>query len=53
LRGARAHIERAVAIGEAALGPDDPDMAILQGSLATVLQTLGTWKVPERRWSGR
>ena len=34
-------MERAVAIGEAALGPDDPTMAVWRNDLGGVLQDLG------------
>jgi hypothetical protein len=36
LDGAKAQLDRALAIGEAALGPDHPDVAIYRHNLAAV-----------------
>jgi tetratricopeptide (TPR) repeat protein len=41
LTGARAQLEQAVDISEAALGPDHPSMATRRGNLGRVLQALG------------
>jgi hypothetical protein len=41
LQGARAQYERALAIGEAALGPDHATVATIRSNLGTVLQDLG------------
>jgi tetratricopeptide (TPR) repeat protein len=41
LAGARAQFERALAIGETALGPDHPRVAVIRGNLAEVLRELG------------
>src|SRR4029077_7422940 len=41
LPGAREQYERALAISEAALGPDHPDVAIWRSNLGGVLQVLG------------
>jgi hypothetical protein len=40
LEGARVQFERALASGEAALGPDQPYVATYQGNLDGVLQAL-------------
>ncbi|MGH9283211.1 MAG: tetratricopeptide repeat protein, partial [Acidimicrobiales bacterium] len=40
LAGARAQLERALEISEAALGPDHPRVATLRGSLDGVLEAL-------------
>ena len=40
LEGARAQYERALAIGEAALGPDHPHVTTYRGNLHNVLQAL-------------
>ena len=39
--GAKAHYERALAIGELALGPDHPNVATYLNSLGSVLRDLG------------
>ena len=39
--GARAQFERALAIGEAALGPDHPQVAVWRNNLGGVLWALG------------
>jgi len=41
LPGAREQLERALAITEAALGPDHPDVATRRGNLGSVLWDLG------------
>jgi hypothetical protein len=41
LTGAREQLERSLAIGEAALGPDHPHVAAWRGHLGGVLQDLG------------
>jgi tetratricopeptide (TPR) repeat protein len=41
LAGARVQLKRALAIGEAALGPDHPNVAIWRASLGNVLWALG------------
>ena len=41
LPGAREQLERALAISEAALGPDHPDVGIRRNNLGSVLQALG------------
>jgi hypothetical protein len=41
LAGARAAIERALAIDEAAFGPDHPNVVIRVNNLGSVLQDLG------------
>jgi tetratricopeptide (TPR) repeat protein len=41
LAGARVQFERALAIGEAVLGPDHPDVAVWRNNLGLVLQDLG------------
>jgi hypothetical protein len=40
LKGARVQLERALAIGEAALGPDHPTVATIRSNLAGVLGAL-------------
>ena len=40
LQGARAELERALAIGEVTLGPDHPHVATYRGNLAGVLGAL-------------
>jgi hypothetical protein len=40
LEGARVQLERALASGEAALGPDHPTVAIYRSNLGRVLQAL-------------
>ena len=40
LAGARVQLERALAVGEAALGPDHPTMAIRRNNLGSLLQAL-------------
>jgi tetratricopeptide repeat protein len=49
LAGARMQYERALAIAEAALGPDHEDVAKWRSNLGLVLQDLGIWRVPESR----
>jgi hypothetical protein len=41
LAGAKAHFERALAIGEAALGPEHPTVATVANNLGVLLQELG------------
>lgn len=41
LSGARTHLERAVEVAEAALGPDHPDVGTSLNNLGSVLQDLG------------
>jgi Tetratricopeptide repeat len=41
LEGAGEQYERALAVGEAALGPDHREMAVWRGNLGRVLQDLG------------
>jgi hypothetical protein len=40
LEGARAQLERALAIWEAVLGPDHPTVATIRGNLGSVLSAL-------------
>ena len=42
LQGAKTQFERALAIDEAAYGPDHPTVATLRNNLATILRDLGT-----------
>ena len=41
LAGARTHLEQALEIGQATLGPDHPDMAAWHSNLGLVLRELG------------
>ena len=44
LEGARAHLERALAINEAAYGPDHPNVAIRVNNLGGVLRDMGDFE---------
>jgi hypothetical protein len=48
LPGARTQLERALQIGEAALGPDHPDVGIYRNNLADVLGVLENASPEER-----